>query len=242
MKYGNGGDIFPELLLRQIQKYVAGQLVYIPAREQKRAWGETSGYRRYLWERNRAIRERIGAGESADTLAEEYCLSGETIRKIIYSKEEPVLEYQRTLSSAAEYARAGKLEDWVHIYLLSDGHNKAFSDGLKLFDRRFYGPVNMPLSLFARCCGPEEGMKWRMDPVWWEKRVEGLMQVMQTKQDMPPLIAHFVDGDFELNDGNHRFEALTRLGIAEYPFIIWITEPEECAEFEERFGGYLNKK
>lgn len=31
MKYLNGRDIFPEPLLRQIQKYAAGQLVYIPA-------------------------------------------------------------------------------------------------------------------------------------------------------------------------------------------------------------------
>jgi len=239
MKYENGGEIFPERLLRQIQKYVSGQLVYIPAREQKRAWGETSGYKRYLWERNRAIREKFGAGESVEALTEEYCLSGESIRKIVYSKEEPILEYQRTLSSAAEYAQAGKLEDWVHAYLLTDGHNREFSDGLKLFDRAFYGPVNMPLSLFARCCGPEEGMRWRMDPAWWEKRVGDLMQVLQTEEDMPPLIAHFVEGDFELNDGNHRFEALTRLGRKEYPFIIWITEPEECAEFEERFKAYL---
>jgi len=239
MKYKNGGDIFPEQLLRQIQKYAAGQIVYIPAGEQKRAWGETSGYRRYLWERNCAIREGFGAGAGTAALADEYGLSEETIKKIIYRKEEPLLEYKRTLSSAEEYARAGKLEDWVHAYLLSDGHNKPFSDGLKLFDRTFYGPVKMPISLFSRCCGPEEGMKWRMDPVWWEKRVGGLMQALQTETDLPPLIAHWVDGGFELNDGNHRFEALTRLGIPEYPFIIWVTEPEECEEFEAKFGAYL---
>ena len=65
------------------------------------------------------------------------------------------------------------------------------------------------------------------------------MRVLRAEPDMPPLIAHFVEGAFELNDGNHRFEALTRLGVKEYPFIIWITEPEECEEFEARFGGYL---
>ncbi|MBQ7360593.1 MAG: hypothetical protein IJW63_10935, partial [Lachnospiraceae bacterium] len=31
MKYENGKDIFPERLLRQIQKYAAGKLVYIPS-------------------------------------------------------------------------------------------------------------------------------------------------------------------------------------------------------------------
>ena len=53
MKYKNAKDIFPENLLRQIQKYVSGELIYIPSDTQKKKeWRETSGYRRYLYERN----------------------------------------------------------------------------------------------------------------------------------------------------------------------------------------------
>ncbi len=48
MKYQNGKDIFPEDLLKQIQKYVSGKLVYIPSGVNKRGWGETSGYKQYL--------------------------------------------------------------------------------------------------------------------------------------------------------------------------------------------------
>lgn len=47
MKYENGKDIFPEKLLKQIQKYAAGKVIYIPAGDTKRTWGETSGYKRY---------------------------------------------------------------------------------------------------------------------------------------------------------------------------------------------------
>ena len=39
MNYENGKDIFPEALLKQIQKYVSGKLVYIPATHTKKAWG-----------------------------------------------------------------------------------------------------------------------------------------------------------------------------------------------------------
>jgi len=39
----NGKDIFPEKLLKQIQRYVAGESVYIPAKGKRRSWGETSG-------------------------------------------------------------------------------------------------------------------------------------------------------------------------------------------------------
>ena len=46
LKYENGKDIFPERLLKQIQKYVSGKLVYIPSPEEKKKdWGEASGYR-----------------------------------------------------------------------------------------------------------------------------------------------------------------------------------------------------
>ena len=138
-----------------------------------------------------------------------------------------------------EYAQAGKLEDWVHVFLLSDGNNKAFSDGLKLNSRVFYGPVKMPLRLFTRGGGPEEGMKWRMNPVSWEQRVENLVRVMRTEKDMPPLIVRYVDGGFELNDGNHRFEALARLGEQEHHFIIWLAQPEDSGEFIAKFGMYL---
>lgn len=246
MKYENGRDIFPEPLLRQIQKYVSGKLVYIPSREQKRGWGESSGYRRYLIERNREIREKYLAGASLEDLAGEYFLSCESIKRIAYSKKEAfIMDYECTLSCALACAQNGKLEDWVHAYLLSDGHNKPFSDGLKLFDRTFLGPVKMPLSLFTRCCGPEEGMRWRISRDWFEKHVEDLAGVIESEADLPPLIVHYLipegktEGEFELNDGNHRHEAYARLGVKEYYVIVWITEQNEVDQFKEKYGQYL---
>ena len=241
MKYENGKDIFPEKLLKQIQKYVSGKAVYIPAKEQKRKWGETSGYKLYLFERNRDIKEKFKAGAGIEELSEEYHLSFDSIKKIVYSKKEvSMLTYKATLSSAVQYAEAGKLEEWVHSYLLSDGHNKEFSDGLKLFDRYFLGPVKMPLSLFPRCCGPEEAMRFKIPEAWFEKHVAHLEEVMQTTEDMPPFIVHYVEHEFELNDGNHRSEACKRLGITEYPVIVWITEKSEYEEFMQKYGRYLN--
>lgn len=240
MKYENGRDIFPEQLLKQIQKYVSGKLVYIPLSKNKRSWGETSGYKQYLFERNLEIRNKFKAGAGIDQLSDEYYLSCETIKKIVYSKKEVfILNYKCTLSSSQEYAQNGKLEEWVHTYLLSDGHNKEFSDGLKLFDRYFLGPVKMPLSLFSRCCGPEENMKFRTNVTWFEKHVTELESVIKRESDMPPLIVHFVDGEFELNDGNHRLEAYSRLGIKEYYVIVWITEKQEYDLFLSKYSEYL---
>ena len=55
MAYRNAQEIFPEGLLKQIQRYVSGETIYVPAREEKKAWGETSGYQQYIRERNREI-------------------------------------------------------------------------------------------------------------------------------------------------------------------------------------------
>lgn len=240
MKYENGKDIFPEQLLRQIQKYVSGKLVYIPCGDSKKNWGETSGYKQYLLERNRNIKQSFHAGAGIEALADDYHLSCESIKRIVYSKKEVVImEYKSTLSSAVSYARNNKLEEWVHTYLLSDGRNKDFSDGLKLFDRYFLGPMKMPLSLFTRCCGPEENMKYRVDEAWFHKHVDRLVDVLKKKEDMPPLIVHYVDGEFELNDGNHRLEAYSRLGVTEYYVIIWITDKEEYEMFLSAYSQYL---
>lgn len=239
MKYENGKDIFPERLLKQIQKYAAGKLVYIPSAD-KKDWGESTGYRNYLLKRNHDIRLKFRNGVTIGQLADEYCLSQETIKKIVYSKKEVfTMEYKSTLSSAIGYAHNGKLEEWIHTYLQSDGHNKDFSDGLKLFDRYFLGPVKMPLSLFTRCCGPEENMKWQIPAEPFEQKVLALSEVIKETPDMPPLIVHYVDGTFELNDGNHRLEAYARLGITEYYVIVWITEKEEYTDFMNKYSVYM---
>lgn len=147
MKYENAREIFPPELLAQIQRYVSGRAIYIPSAEPKR-WGESSGYRRFLRDRNRDIRRDFAAGQTIGQLADRYCLSVESIRRIVCSKkEEFVMDY---------------------AYLLSDGDNEPFSDGLRRFERTFHGPVRFPLLLLSRNTGPEEGMRWQIHPEWIE--------------------------------------------------------------------------
>lgn len=150
-----------------------------------------------------------------------------------------MLSYSAKLSSAKEYAAAEKLDSWIHLYLNEDGRNIPFSDGLKLFDRYYLGPIQMPLSLFTRCAGPEKNMKYRIDPEWFKIKVASLEKAIQTDPDMPPLIVHYVDGTFELNDGNHRHKAYENLGIKTVWVIVWITEPEELEDFKAKYGEYI---
>ncbi|HWL23943.1 MAG TPA: CD3324 family protein [Ureibacillus sp.] len=87
MRYMNAHDILPKHLLVEIQQYVQGDLIYIPKPEDQRVkWGVASGERKRLDERNNTIRMLFKNGTSIETLSVEFCLSVETIKKIVYKK------------------------------------------------------------------------------------------------------------------------------------------------------------
>ena len=87
MKYINAKKLLPDTLVKELQSYVQGGYVYVPIDQthQKR-WGEVSGYRQELQQRNRHIIEEFQWGTSMEELANKYMLSVYAIRKIIYQR------------------------------------------------------------------------------------------------------------------------------------------------------------
>jgi len=86
MKYIKA-TVFPESLLAEIQKYVQGELVYIPkppANHKK--WGADTGAKSAVAQRNESLVQTFKTGASVAQLAEAYCLSEDTIKKIVYGK------------------------------------------------------------------------------------------------------------------------------------------------------------
>jgi len=144
-----------------------------------------------------------------------------------------------TSQVAREFSKSGKIEEWIHLFLQDEGNNIPFSDGLKLEKRFYIGPIKMPLNLFSRCCGPEENMKYKLSFEGFQDRVSRILQRLESGWDMPPLIISFVNNGFELNDGNHRFEALSHFGVSEFDIIIWITKQEDYERFLEVYSSYL---
>lgn len=84
MKYKKASDILPDELLREVQQFVEGETLYIPKGKKRKKWGENSGGRRFYKERNEEIRNKYFHKVSIEELAEEYGLSYETVRKIVY--------------------------------------------------------------------------------------------------------------------------------------------------------------
>jgi len=84
MKYVNAAEILPDKLLKELQRYIDGELLYIPKASSKKGWGSVSGSRLFYQERNEEMKRLYKAGYSIDVLAEHYNLAYSTIKKIIY--------------------------------------------------------------------------------------------------------------------------------------------------------------
>ncbi|UOQ49072.1 CD3324 family protein [Gracilibacillus caseinilyticus] len=79
-------ELLPDELLQAIQVYIQGETLYIPMKDQRHKWGSRSGNRAYYEQRNKQIRMDFTRGKSLMHLSECYCLSVETIKKIVYKK------------------------------------------------------------------------------------------------------------------------------------------------------------
>ena len=88
MSYVNANDILPKCLVDEIQKYIDGQILYIPRRnENTLSWGEKSGTKEKLAERNRKIVNSFQNGDTISELSRIYYLSEKRIQGIIHEYE-----------------------------------------------------------------------------------------------------------------------------------------------------------
>lgn len=87
MNYINARLLLPDTLIEELQDYIQGGYLYVPAKQkQRKHWGELTGYREELRQRNIKIITEYNNGLSVEGLAEQYYLSVHAIRKIIYQK------------------------------------------------------------------------------------------------------------------------------------------------------------
>ncbi|MGF7060581.1 CD3324 family protein [Brassicibacter mesophilus] len=84
MGYVKAADVLPREILKQIQNYVQGEIVYIPKKTYNRkSWGENTDTKELLNKRNKQIHEDYKNGFSVVELSEKYFLVEESIRRIL---------------------------------------------------------------------------------------------------------------------------------------------------------------
>lgn len=224
MKYENGSDILPEELLREVQKYASGKLLYIPAGEEKRAWGAASGYREQLQRRNRMIRNKYAHGRTVSELADEYFLSLDSIKKILYSKKQAdYAAYAPTIESAVEYANGGILEEWMYCYWQLSKNASVHTENV-VVDRIYFGVVKFPLRLIQR---DEFDIG------------NSHVNVTEDHSALPPLIIEYHQGKFYCTEQKEILAGLIQRKVNSYPTIIVLREVTDYKRFTNHFGTVL---
>ncbi len=151
---------------------------------------------------------------------------------------------QFDVPTAQQYAREGRLEEWIHAYLNRPEQraNPGLSIGLKLMRRWWNGPLEIKLTELNRCSGPELYVEYPIDPYWWTERTTELAKTLVQPLDVPPLIVHCGTGFYlSIRDGNSRHEAMRLIGWQTCWVIIWYDTEEDYRRHTRRLieAGYL---
>jgi len=84
LSYRNAKEILPAHLISEIQKYVKGEIIYIPKQQDdKTKWGTKNGSRKKYDNRNNDIKALKNRGMTVEEIARTYYLSTESIKKIL---------------------------------------------------------------------------------------------------------------------------------------------------------------
>lgn len=97
MKYVGAGKVLPKKLIREIQKYVQGEYIYIPVRD-KVVSDSVTEYKTELQKRDAHIYTKYLEGLSRPRLAELYNLSESSIRRIIIKQRKGYTEMKDKIS------------------------------------------------------------------------------------------------------------------------------------------------
>lgn len=228
MKYENAGDVIPDELLKEIQKYAAGKLLNIPTGEEKKAWGEMSGYRDQLKRRNLMIRNKYAHGVTVSEIADEYFLSLDSVKKIIYSKKiERHLTYAPTLESAVQYANVGMFEEWIQCYLLLTRKVAPILHDFMKEDHLYFGVIKFPLRLIQR-----DGID-----------IEENYADEEDAAALPPLLVLYEEGKFHCIVQKELLAVLKHRKVNAYPSIIVMKGNDDYKRFMKYYGNiffYVN--
>lgn len=131
------------------------------------------------------------------------------------------------LEAAMTYWKAGRLEEWIQLFLRNDGNNLALADGLLLAERHYTGIVDFDLRLLEQVqSGAPEYLSKPNDIEYFFLVVER-MKAGLSGWNPPPLVIELrSDGSFYVCDGRHRLEMYRQLGVQSAPAIVWATGAE----------------
>ena len=136
--------------------------------------------------------------------------------------------------AAQRWAGGGRIEAWVHTYLLSGlggSSNAAFSQGLKREKRWWLGPLEVDLGALSPAVGTDPELEYVVDEAYWLARTTAYAQSFSDDRlALPPLIVEYRDGELSLRDGNTRYGAMRLLGWQSCWVVIWYNSEQDYGQ------------
>jgi Acetyltransferases, including N-acetylases of ribosomal proteins len=134
MKYRNAAELLPPQLLQELQKYAQGKTLYIP-KIMRKSWGAGTGADKFYSRRNSDIRKQFSCGSDLKKLSDEYFISEDAVKKIIYKKGDTIMKTDKIDYSKYFWQndllriRRAKPDDWkYHQHPSYDSDERFFSD------------------------------------------------------------------------------------------------------------------
>src|SRR5258708_7316030 len=140
---------------------------------------------------------------------------------------------QYSVESARAAGRRGDLASWVARFLASPGSDNAvLAEQLGNELGWWAGPVQLPIDQLNRLAGPSsDPVLCPVDEDYWDERVDAMGKVAKEGGDPPPVIVAYRDGEFTLEDGNHRVEGVRRAGRPVTWAVVGFAEKEDRDRF-----------
>jgi hypothetical protein len=154
-----------------------------------------------------------------------------------------VSEEEVSVSSAQRAADEGRLAQWVVDFLSSPGSSNAeLAAALALKATVYLGPIRFPLDRLTPMAGPDgDEVVVPVAKEEWESDVEGMEDSIEEGWHPPPLLVSHHDGQFFLEDGNHRCETLRRTGATSAWAILLFGDEMERDGFLEEHGDTVTR-
>lgn len=148
-----------------------------------------------------------------------------------------------SVSSAHRASDRGGLAQWVVDFLSSPGSSNAeLAAALALKGTVYYGPIRFPLDRLTPMAGPVgDEVVVPVAKEEWESDVEGMEESIEEGWQPPPLLVSHHDGQFFLEDGNHRCETLRRTGAISAWTILLFSDELERDRFLEEHGDTVTR-
>lgn len=142
-------------------------------------------------------------------------------------------EPEFSVEGARRAAEEDGLRDWVARFLASPGSdNPLLGEKLSAELAWWAGPSELPLDELNRLAGPPgDPVLCPVDEEYWDERVEKMDELAEQGWDPPPVVVAYRDGEFVLEDGNHRAEGVRRAGRRVVWAVIGFAEQDERDRF-----------